>query len=71
MICGPIMAEARLGFTFKLWNDSLGQDLSELDPPLVKRIDVPYRALSENVVLIKSDQLAKYRGREFLREDGI
>ena len=65
------MAEVRFRCTFEFRNDSLGQNLSELDPPLVKRVDVPYRALSENVVLVKSDQLAKHRGSEFLREDGI
>ena len=65
------MTQLGFRFAFELWDDTLGQDLSELDAPLVKRVDVPYRALSKNVVLVKSDQLAKYRGREFLREDGI
>ena len=49
--------------------DLLGQGLAQLDTPLVKAIDIPYRALSEGQVLVVRDQSAERPGRNFLCKD--
>ena len=53
------MLKFRFSDTFQLGKNALRQDLTELDPPLVKRIDVPDHPLSEDRVFIKRDQLAE------------
>src|SRR6266702_3858827 len=40
--------------------DLLGEDLAELDAPLVERVDVPDRALREDLVLVQGDELAEH-----------
>src|ERR1700674_285050 len=47
---GTVMFELRLGGVFQLGDDSLGEDLAQLDAPLVERIDIPHRALGEHAV---------------------
>ena len=42
-----------------------------LHAPLVKRVDVPDRALGKNVVLIERDELAERGGGQPLQEDRI
>src|SRR5215469_16141118 len=48
-----------------------GQRLSELDAPLVKRIDLPDRALGEHAVLVQRDQRAEQAWREPLGEQDV
>src|SRR3954447_1972095 len=50
--------------------DALGEDLAELDAPLVEGVDVPDRALDERLVLVEGDQLTQDRGGERLGQDG-
>ena len=53
----------------KLGLDLLGQDLAQLDAPLVEAVDIPDRALGEGQVLVVDDQGAE-RGRgDLLGED--
>src|SRR5262249_45213782 len=40
-------------------NDALRQHLAQLDSPLVKRVDLPERALREHNVFVQRDQFAK------------
>src|SRR5262249_18658223 len=47
------------------------QSFSELDTPLIKRIDVPDRSLGENAVLIKCHQLAERLRGQAIGEDNI
>ena len=56
------MLQLRSSFALQLGDDALGQYLAQLDTPLIEGIDIPDRALSENVVLIKSDQVPKACG---------
>ena len=65
------MSKVGFGIAFQLRDYPLGQDLPELDAPLVKGIDVPDRALGEDVVLIEGYQLSEGGGRELLRKDRV
>ena len=47
------MFEIRLGDTFQFTNDTLSKNFSELNPPLVERVDVPERSLCKNTVFVK------------------
>src|SRR4051812_309382 len=49
--------------------DAPGEDLAELDAPLVEGVDVPDRALDEHLVLVEGDQLAEDRGGELLGQN--
>ncbi len=51
--------------------NTLGQGLSQFDPPLVKRVDAPDGTLGEHAVLIEGHELAKRPGRQALREEGV
>src|SRR6516164_4546026 len=57
-----IVAKLGLGFAVEFGDDAQGQHFAELHTPLVKRVDVPDRALGKNAVLIESDELAKRCG---------
>ena len=46
------------GFAFQFGNDPLGEHLAQLDAPLIKGINVPNRALREDAVFVKRDELA-------------
>ena len=52
-------------------NDALGQDLAELDAPLIERVDVPDRALGKDAVLVERDQLAQGGRCQPLHENDI
>src|SRR5262245_47113812 len=65
------MAELRLGRALKFWDNVLRQHLAELDTPLVKRVNIPDDALSEDGVLVERHERAERGRRELLGEDGI
>ena len=44
-----------------------GQNLAQLDAPLVEREDVPDDALREYLVLVERDQRTEGLGRQFIR----
>ena len=46
------MLELGLSVVFDFGNDALGQDIAQLDPPLVRGINVPYGSLGEDAVLV-------------------
>jgi hypothetical protein len=52
-----IVRELVLGPGLKLGDDARGERLSQLDAPLVKGVNAPDRALSENAVFVKRDKL--------------
>ena len=58
------MSQRRLRLILKLRYDALRQRLSQLDAPLIERVDVPDRALREHAVLIERDQLAENLRRQ-------
>ena len=62
------MVERGFRRAIELGNDALGQNLPELYSPLVEGIDLPDRALGEDTVLVKRDQLAE-RGRRQVAVD--
>ena len=51
-----------LGRALDSGEDLLGQDLAQLDAPLVEGIDAPHSTLHEGDVLVQGDQLAQDRG---------
>ena len=66
-----VVLKLRQIFAFKFGNDALGEYLAQFDAPLVKRINVPDRALGENAVLIKRDQLAEGLRCKLVGEDDV
>src|SRR5262245_40957619 len=65
------MVKARLCLALEFRNNALGQHLAQLDAPLIEGVDMPNRALSEDVVFVKSVEFAEdFRG-ESLGEDSI
>src|SRR2546430_4836864 len=65
------MRELRFLCTLKFRNDAVGQYLSQLDAPLVERIDMPDRTLNEDLVLIECDQLAQRLRCQSLHQNGV
>ena len=65
------MFQFRRGFALQFRNDALGQHLPQLNPPLVKRINLPNHALNEDAVLIKCNQCAKNFRRQFVRQNDV
>src|SRR5262245_57052813 len=55
-----VVLQLRGRFAFQLGNDALGKRLPEFNTPLVEGIDIPNHTLSEDVVLVESDQLSKH-----------
>ena len=55
------MLELGLGLAFEFGDDALGEHLPQLDPPLVKRIDLPDGTLGENAVFVQRDEFAQRR----------
>ena len=53
------MVETRLCLALEFRDNALSQHFAQLDAPLVEGIDVPDRALSEDVVLVEGDELAE------------
>src|ERR1700745_3710324 len=66
-----IMAERRLCAALNFRNNALSQELAELHAPLVKRIDLPDRALGENGMFIESDELAQSLGQKPHGKNGV
>src|SRR3954454_22897329 len=52
-------------------DDGRGQLLPELDDPLVERVDVPDRALREDLVLVHRDQLAERVRRQPIQQHRV
>ena len=65
------MCELGWCWAFEFGNDALGQRLSQLDAPLVERIDVPDHALSEDTMLVEGNQLAECFRREPFGKDCV
>lgn len=53
------MLEFGLCLALKFGDDALGEDFAKLHAPLIERINVPYGPLSEDTVLVKSDQFSE------------
>jgi len=65
------MVERRISLALEFRDDALGQDLPQLDAPLVERIEVLDRALSKNRVLIMREHLAERFVREPHGKNGV
>ena len=52
----------------ELREDTRGECLAQLDPPLVERVHTPHRPLHEHDVLVQRDQLTDGVGGEFLHQ---
>ena len=63
-ICGAVVGERRLADARKLRGGTLGEDFAQLDPPLVKRVNIPDDALGEHTVLVQRHESAQREGRE-------
>src|SRR5580658_2745248 len=70
-VCGTVVREFRLGGTFDFRNDALRQKFAEFHAPLVERINVPDRALGEDAVLVKRNELAERFGRELVQKNYV
>src|ERR1700693_3934658 len=68
---GCIMLQRRLCGRLNLGNDVLGEYLGQTDAPLIEGVDIPNRALSEDRVLVESDQLAQGFWSEFIRHEDV
>src|SRR5277367_3973554 len=68
---GTVMLELGLRGTFQLGNNRLGEDLAQLHAPLIERVDVPDRALSEHVVFVEGDQASERARGELFGEDHV
>src|SRR6185295_12530631 len=66
-----VVRELGLRGAFKLGGGFLRQDFSQLDAPLVERIDVPDRPLGEDAVLVERDQGAQRFGGQPLGENRV
>ena len=53
------MLELRLRLALQFRNDALCQNFAQFDAPLVERVDLPDRALSEDGMFVKRDQFAQ------------
>ena len=65
------MLQLRRGRAFQLRNDGLGQHLAQLHAPLIEGIDVPNRALGEDIVLVKCDQSTQRPRRQLVGQDRV
>src|SRR5882672_4680504 len=65
------MAETRLRLALEFRDNALGQHFAQLDAPLVERVNVPNRALGEDVMLVEGDELAEDFRREALGKDRV
>src|ERR1700722_17663786 len=68
---GGVVGQVRIGRRFNFCNDLLREDLAQLYPPLIKRIDRPDNALREDSVLVERDERAEDCRREQIRKDGV
>ena len=51
-----VVLQGGLGCAFEFRNDALRENLAEFHAPLVKRVDLPDRALREDAVLVERNQ---------------
>ena len=65
------MFELWLSLALEFGDDALGQDLSQLDAPLVKGINVPYGALGKGAVLVKRNQFTQRGRRQAVHQNGV
>src|SRR5208282_6578966 len=65
------MFEPGLSLALEFGDDALGQDLAQLNTPLVKGIDVPYCPLGEDAVLIKRNQFTEGGRRQSVDQNDI
>src|SRR5579859_774731 len=65
------MGKLRLCAALKLRDNPLGQHFTQLDAPLIERIDVPDGPLNEDLMFIERDQLAQRLWRQSLCQDSI
>ena len=66
-----VMLEIRLGHAFEFANDTLRENLTQLNPPLVEGVDVPDRSLRKDAVLVKRNQFPERLRRQPLGEDRV
>src|SRR5580704_4783834 len=71
VVGGTVVTELWFFLALKFRDDALRQDLPQFDAPLIERVDVPNRALSENGVLVQRHQFAQSFRCQPLCEDGI
>src|SRR6516225_4400208 len=71
VVGGAVMSERRFLLVFKLGDDPLRQDLSQLHAPLIERVDAPDRALREDTVFVKRNQLSEALRSQFFGEDDV
>lgn len=65
------MFQFRGGLVLQFGDDLPGQHLSRFNTPLIERIDIPYRALREDIMFVKRDQRTEGLRRKLLRQDDI
>src|SRR4051812_28550666 len=58
------MAEHGWRLALEFRDDAPGQDLAQLDAPLIERVDAPDRALGEDAVLVECHQRSERPGIE-------
>src|ERR1700684_3062914 len=71
VVGGSIMLQPRIIRSLNLGNDVLGQDLAQLDAPLIEGVDLPDGALGKYRVLIERNQLAQRFRCEFFRQEDV
>src|SRR5258708_22982353 len=65
------MFELGLRLALEFRNNALGENLAQLDAPLVKGINVPYGSLGEDAVLVKRNQFTQGGRRQSVHQNGI
>src|SRR4029077_11616130 len=68
---GAVMLMFWLGGAFQFPNDPLSKCFAEFHTPLIKRIDLPDRALREHDVFVERDQFAQGRRRQSDQQEGV
>src|SRR5207249_421589 len=54
-----VVSKGRVSSDLQFGHDALGELLTQLDAPLVERVDVPDRSLNKDAVLVQRDELAE------------
>jgi len=70
-IGGAVVVERRPDGARKLRGGTLSEDFAQLDPPLVKRVNIPDDALGEHTVLVQRHESTQREGREPLGKHSI
>src|SRR4029077_417794 len=65
------MGKSRFLLALEFRDNSLCQLLAQLDPPLVKRVDVPNRTLCKDTVLVEGDEFTESFGGESLGQNCV